>query len=56
MVANKAIAIKITAIVFRRRRVNGDTADTLAEPYTESGSHVLHGSLYFVEVPDALTL
>ena len=56
IVANRATAIKTTAIVFRRLRVNGERAETLVEVIIDSGSHVLQGSLNFAELPEMLTL
>ena len=49
-VANRAIAIRITATVFRRLRVKGDNAETFVDVTIDSGSHVLHGSLNFVDL------
>ena len=56
IVANRAIAINITATVFRRLRVKGERAETLVDVIIDSGSHVLQGSLNFIEFPEMLTL
>ena len=53
MVANNAMAIKTTATVFRRRRLSGERADMLGGAKVEDWSHVLHGSLSFVDVRDS---